>query len=991
MMRVRQIAVALLFALAFTASGWAAPCPLDATQPSITICQPTDGATVSSPARIVAAANSASSVTAIKVYVDGVAAYSASNVSEIDTSVAMSAGTRRVTVQAWNSAGAVFKKTIHVTVSGSGAPACTMSTTDPSVTICTPADGATVTSPVRVVAGTTSTSPVKTTKVYVDGTAAYSTAGGQVDTSLTMANGTHRVTVKAWNDAGAVFSKSITVNVSGGGTVKPALCTLKTADRTVTICTPREGETVPLEFAVKAGTTSSLPVQAIKIYIDGVYVYTTKFDYVDTQLIVSAGPHRMTVKAWDSSGTSFSSTVNFTASGGSTSGCAPATNGVRICEPAEGASVASPFRVFAGAKSSDPIASMTAYLDGTQVHTTQGNTLDTRIAAGAGAHRLTVDAVDSRGITYTSSANFTVPAVAGVQVTPRRMPLTSSQTQQFTASTAVTWAVDGIVGGNSTVGTITAGGLYTPPQAEGSHVITATSTADATQKGTATVWVTNHPGVFTYHNNNARTGLNDREIALSPANVSTSTFGKLFSYAVDGDIYGQPLYVANVSIPGIGTRNVVYVATQHGSIYAFDADGRSRAPLWVRTFIDPANNITPVPVSEADGTSCCFSEIAFTSTPVIDPATRTLYAAGKLSENGRIVYRLHALDMTTGQPRANSGLEIRASIRGSGYDNVGGLVTFNPVRQAQRPGLLLHNGVIYVAFGSHHIIDPWHGWLMGYDASTLEQLYVFNTTPDARKGGIWQGAGGPAADDQGNIYVGTGQGTFDAHVGGRNYGDTFLKLRPSMGSMAVLDFFTPHNFQFLEQYDRDLGSGGVMVLPPLPDAAVPNLLLGTGKEGNIFLVNRDNMGRYNSGNDGHAVQKLPYALAQHRGMPAYWNRNLYFAAASDVMKQFRFQNGLLTTSPVAQSAATFGYPGSTPSISANGNSNGIVWSLHHSGGPAVLYAFDASNISKLLYSSAQLPTRDSAGPSVRFAVPTVVNGRVYVGGKKQLTVYGLLP
>ena len=359
--------------------------------------------------------------------------------------------------------------------------------------------------------------------------------------------------------------------------------------------------------------------------------------------------------------------------------------------------------------------------------------------------------------------------------------LTFTRTQQFTAqgATSVNWSVDGVPGGNASTGTITSTGLYTPPASVGTHTVTAT-TPDQSQSVSATVYVTNYAGTFTYHNDIGRTGENLNEIALTPADVNQSTFGKLFSYPLDGLTLASPLYVANVNIPGKGYHNVVYVATEHDSVYAFDADGLSSTPLWHDSFIDPANGITPVPAADTGETGDIPNEIGITSTPVIDPTTGTLYvdAATKEVSGGTTTYyhKLHALDIATGAEKFGSPVTIQASVPGTGMGSQGGTLTFVPLRQNQRTALLLSNGVVYLGFSSRGDIEPFHGWVLGYNATTLQQVMVYCTTPNGDDGGVWMSGDGVAADSAGSLYFITGDGLFDASSGGNDYGDSFVKM-----------------------------------------------------------------------------------------------------------------------------------------------------------------------------------------------------------------------
>ena len=505
-----------------------------------------------------------------------------------------------------------------------------------------------------------------------------------------------------------------------------------------------------------------------------------------------------------------------------------------------------------------------------------------------------------------------------------------------------------------------------------------------------------HVGVYTYHNDNARTGQYLQESVLTPANVNSTHFGKLASFAVDGYIYAQPLYMTNVNIGG-QLRNVVFVATEHDSVYAFDADGASgAAPLWHTSFINPAAGVTTV---SSNDVSCSdlVPEIGITSTPVIDPASGTLFVVAKTKENGSYFFRVHALDITTGAETISPQV-IAPTFPGTAAPSDGnGHVAFDAFVEHQRSALLLDNGVLYVGFASHCDNGDYHGWLVAYNASTLSLKGAFNSTPDGTMGGIWQSGGGPAADVSGNVFTITGNGTFDADTGGRNFGDSFLKL--AGGSLTLSDYFTPYDQAYLEAVDLDLGSAPPLLLPDQAKGP-PHLLVSAGKEGTVYLVNRDNMGHFQAGSDSQIVQSLPFAISGDGlfGAPAYYANKVYFAGAVDTLKAFDIVDGLFSSStPSAQSSTTYGFPGATPVISANGtdSSSAIVWALqtdqNATNGPAVLHAYDALNVAKELYDSEEDPSRDEPGPAVKFTVPTVANGKVYVGTQTQLSVYGLLP
>ena len=637
----------------------------------------------------------------------------------------------------------------------------------------------------------------------------------------------------------------------------------------------------------------------------------------------------------------------------------------------------------------------------------QTNTCGSTLAPGANCVitvRFAPTATGTRSglLTISSNAAGTPHTVAlsgmglGFAVTPQVAVLTRTQTQLFSApGGSIVWSVDGVAGGSATSGTITTAGLYTPPSVVGTHTVTA-NVSGQPQLASATVYVTGHPGTFTYHNDNLRTGQNPNEIALTPDKVNSTTFGKLFSYSLDGAAYASPLYVADLNIPGVGFRNVVYVATEHNTLYAFDADGLSAAPLWRVSFVNPAGNVTPVPANDTG--ECCdiAPEIGITGTPVIDPGTGTLYVVAKTKEgnggNARYVQRLHAVDIRTGAEKFGGPVEIQASVPGTGTGTQGGQVAFNPLRENQRPALLLNNGVVYLAFGSHGDQQPYHGWLLGYNATTLQRVLVFNTSPNGTGAGVWMSNAGPAADVAGNIYIATANGTFDNSLA--NYGDSFVKLHPNG---TVLDYFTPKNESVLEADNADLASGGVLLLPDQPGAH-PHLLVHAGKNETIYLIDRDAMGHFDPNDDG-AVQVLenifPFGTPEpgNYSAPVYFNGTVYFSPVSDTVQAFRLTNGQLSTSPTSQSAAVYGYPGGTLAISANSGTAGILWAIERTGAgvPGVLRAYNPANLAQELYHSNQAGTRDALDEAVKFSVPLVANGKVFVGSIGRLTVYGLLP
>jgi hypothetical protein len=500
--------------------------------------------------------------------------------------------------------------------------------------------------------------------------------------------------------------------------------------------------------------------------------------------------------------------------------------------------------------------------------------------------------------------------------------------------------------------------------------------------------------VLTYHNDVARTGQNLTETALTLANVASATFGKQVTDPVDGQVYAQPLYVAGVDVPGQGTHDLVFVATEHDSVYAFDANGiNAPNPIWHDSFINPGANINVVLASDVNCTQIA-PEIGITGTPVIDPSTNTLYVVAMTKEGtgtSRTYHqRLHALDIATGDEKFGGPVEIQASVPGTG--DGGTTVTFRPRDYKERPGLLLLNGVVYTSWSSHCDIAG-HGWVIGYDAQTLQQTGVFCTSPNGQLNTIWEGGGALAADADGNIYFETGNGS--AGPANNNYDEAFVKLSTD-GGLSVADYFIPSNFRALDNADEDLGSGAPILLPDQP-GGLPHLMVGAGKEGKIYLLDRDNLGQLNNPPTGpdQVVQEIPNAIPGGSwDTPAFFDAGsagawIYYAGPGSDLRAFSVSNGRLSTSPTSESSALFAYPGATPIISANGTDQGIVWAVQQ-GNPGVLHAYDATDLTHELYNSNQAGSRDHFGATVKFATPTVADGHVFVGTNNSLAIFGLI-
>ncbi|HVN28548.1 MAG TPA: hypothetical protein VMT64_08690, partial [Candidatus Binataceae bacterium] len=449
----------------------------------------------------------------------------------------------------------------------------------------------------------------------------------------------------------------------------------------------------------------------------------------------------------------------------------------------------------------------------------------------------------------------------------------------------------------------------------------------------------------------------------------------------------EPLYANGVVIPGHGAMEVVYVATEHDSVYAFDATGAIASPLWHVSFLNAKAKITSVPSQRVHSNDIA-PEIGITGTPVIDPTSNTLYVASETLEKNTIVQRLHAMDLSTGAEKFGAPIAVSATTPGTASDGDGQNITFAPALANQRCGLALNNGIVYVTYASHGDVGAYHGWILGYDAATLAQVIVFAVTPNATLGGTWMAGDAPMIDADGNVFVVTGNGDFDAPAG-IDYGDSMLKLGPGdISNFDVLDYFTPYDQQVLDGMDLDFGSSGVIALPDQPTA--PQHLAFTGsKEGTLYLIDRDNMGHFHANDDSQIAETVTGQIGGVYSTPAYFNGSLYVGSIYDNLVAFSFAAGQFSQTPTSQTNTSFTYSGTVPVISANGSQNGIVWAIENAGN-AVLHAYNAGDLSQEYYNSVQRKKRDAMTKFVKFTVPTVANGRVFVGSSKRLTAFGLL-
>ena len=513
--------------------------------------------------------------------------------------------------------------------------------------------------------------------------------------------------------------------------------------------------------------------------------------------------------------------------------------------------------------------------------------------------------------------------------------------------------------------------------------------------------------VLTQHNDNARTGQNTAETILNTTNVNTAQFGKLFAMPADGQVYAQPLYVPGVTIKG-GVHNVVIIATENDSVYAYDADS-SAAPLWKASMVDAAHGAgaNETALNSATTTGCTDTQplVGITSTPVIDSTSQTIYVEAKSTDGTNYFHRLHALDLLTGNEKTPGPVVIAATVPGTGDGSLNGQLAFDNLRHLNRPGLLLLNGTIYLAYASHCDSSPYHGWLFAYDAASFTQKSVYVTTPNGGLGGFWMSGAGVAADASGNIFIASGNGTFDNTTAVVETGDTILKLGTTNQNLTLLDYFTPQNQADLgvPPNDVDVGAGGVLPLPDQP-GQFSHILVEAGKEGKVYVVNRDQMTTGNShycnqcGSDPEIIEETPAnTVGGIFDGPAYWNNTVYFSGVNHGLTAIPIASGLPDFTHISAGSPFLDFPGAGISISSNGVTagTGIAWAIsaaaYNTPGPALLLAYDATNVLTVLYTSAQNAVRDSAGNAVKFAVPTIANGKVYVGTSTEVDVYGLLP
>jgi hypothetical protein len=614
---------------------------------------------------------------------------------------------------------------------------------------------------------------------------------------------------------------------------------------------------------------------------------------------------------------------------------------------------------------------------------------------------------NSAGKITSNQATLTVTAAAvapTITTQPANQTVTAGQTATFSVTAAGTaplsyqWQKNATDIPNANAASYTTPVTTTADSGELFRVVVSNTAGNITSNS-ATLTV--NPGtsnssvdVATYHYDNGRSGQNLNETTLTLANVNSTTFGKKGEFTVDGRVDAQPLYLSQVTIGG-QKKNVLYVATEHGSVYAFDADsinGTTSTFLWKTSTLASGET-----TSDNRGCGQVSPEIGITSTPVIDRTRNAIYVvAMSKNSSGSYFQRLHALDLTTGAELFSGPQTITATYPGTGDNSSGGNVIFDPKQYKERPGLLQINGTIYTTWSSHCDARPYTSWVMAFNADTLAQTSVLNLTPNGNDGGIWMAGTAPAADSSGNMFFIIGNGTFDTTLNANGFpvngdcGNCFVKLSTSSG-LKLADYFTPHNTVSESNGDVDFGSGGGILLVDVTDSGgnTRHLSVGAGKDALIYVVDRDSMGKFNANTD-QIYQEISGQLGGGVfSMPAFFNGTVYYGAVGDALKAFPVTTAKLASTPSSQSTHSFSYPGTTPSVSANGTTNGIVWAIENSG--AILFAYDASNLTKELYDSNQAANNRDHFSGNKFITPMVANGKVYVGTSTSVAVFGLLP
>jgi hypothetical protein len=967
----------LILALGLTVisspAAWA-QCTLNPQSPSVTICQPANGATVTSPVQVVAGTtDNAHPVTAMKIYIDNQVVFSI-NASQLNTSLNLSAGQHNLTINAWDSSGAVFKTTEFITVQGQGQGAVSVAVSPNSATL----NIGQTQQFTATVLNAQNTAVTWSVDGINGGNSSVGTITAQGLYTAPSAPGTHNVVATSVQDPTKSDTAIVSVTSGGGG----GSCTPQ-QQTGVKICLPAANATVPSPVQVQAVVTASTTPQKVLVYIDNQLVYQAlNTNSINTFLNVVQGTHFLVVQAYI--GTWIKTGENFTVANGQqvSVSIAPTMASVPVGATQQFTATVSGTSNTAVTWAVDGVPSGNASVgtvDANGLYTapqttghhtvTATSVADTSKSASA---TVTVTSGSGGGSCTPSGPNNTVTICQPASGATLQSPFTVSAAANSTAPvTKMLVYLD-----NNLVFQTTTSSVNTQVTAAiGTHNLVVQFYNGAWIKASENITVTSggggggQPGVVPvvmHKNDLGQSGVNPQETILTPSNVNVSQFGKKYSYGVDGQIYGQPLYLPNLSVNG-ANHNTVFAATENNSVYAFDANGGGQ--LWHVNLGAAVANNDPYGISPILG---------ITSTMVIDRNAGALYVVNVTTNRAMF---LHKLDVHTGRDLLTP-MRISASVPGTGSGSSGGRVSLS-AGCYQRVALALANGRVYLAFGHCN-----HGWILAYNAGSLAAMEVFNTTPNGKGGTIWMSGGGIAVDSSGNLYVESADDidSTAANPASGSYPDAFLKLSPTL---QVLDYFIPSNQGFLTANDADLGSGAPILLPN-------NELVGGGKDGRVFILNRSNLGHYNPGGSNNVMQTVQTGTQQFDniwGSPAYWNRVLYFHTEADVLKAYGFNGTTITTSPIARGSQVYQVHGASPSISSNGNSNGIVWEVEdsaYSSGPAILHAYDAANVAIQLYDSTQAGSRDSAGIAAKFSVPTIADGKVFVPTSNQLNVYGLL-
>ena len=746
-------------------------------------------------------------------------------------------------------------------------------------------------------------------------------------------------------------------------------------------------------FSVTATGTAPLNYQW---YVNSAAAGTNSSSYTIAAATVAQTGAQIYVTVTDAVGSATSATVTLTVSAAAT---APAITQ----QPTSVTVTAGQAAAFSVAATGTAPLTYQWFMNGTASGTNSNTFSIAQTTTGQTGAQIRVKVTNTAGSATSNTVTLTVNAPAPTAPTITQQPanatVTAGQPATFTvtatgsAPLAYQWFLNGTAAGtNSSTYTIS---QTTIGQSGAQIYVTVTNAVNTATSQTVTLTVnavqTSTVNVLTYHNDMARTGQNLNESILTTANVTSADFGLVGNLSVDAGVDAEPLYVSNLSLVG-GVHNVVYVVTENDSVYAFDAD--TFAQLW-HTSVLGANETA----SDNRGCGQVSPIIGITSTPVIDLSAgahgEIFLVAMSLDNGGNYHQRLHALDLTTGAEISESPTTIQAT-----FPKTSGTTTFDPKQYKERAALLLLNGVIYTTWASHCDAGPYTGWIMGYNETTLQQTSVLDVIPNGSDGAIWMAGDGPAADSSGNIYFLDGNGTFDDTLNSNgfpehgDYGNAFIKLSTSGNSLSVADYFTMSNTDAESNADQDLGSGGEMLLPDVQDTQQNtwHLAVGAGKDGHIYVVNRDLMGKFNTSNDSAIHQEIDTNGLSGGvwSMPAYFNNVVYYGAVSDHLRAFSIANAKLATPASSLSATSFGYPGTTPSISANGTSAGIVWAVENNGS-GVLHAYDATNLATELYNSNQAANSRDHFADNKFITPMIANGKVYVGTPNSVAVFGLLP